>query len=198
MLMHGPVTTEFKCDDNFQVYKEGIMVQETPAPERPPQGQINAQKASTADFGAQSSQPAPASQAEAAPAWASREDLGVLAPNHGDLEYVQTRFADDLPDAEASASKQAQSYEQATQQPQAPQGQNLAQSHAQMAHQALDHTIFLVGWGFDKEKNLPYWIVRNSYGDAWGMRGDFHVRRGKDDFGVESELSAYQLELAQE
>ena len=75
--------------------------------------------------------------------------------------------------------------------------ESLAQSHSQMAHQALDHTIFLVGWGFDKQKNLPYWIVRNSYGDSWGMRGDFHVRRGKDDFGVESELSAYQLELVE-
>lgn len=65
-----------------------------------------------------------------------------------------------------------------------------------MAHQALDHTIFLVGWGIDKENNnTPYWIVRNSYGDTWGMRGDFHVRRGKDDFGIESELSAYDIQL---
>lgn len=47
--MHGPVTTEFKCDDNFQVYREGIMVQKEPAPERPAQGQINAQKASVSN-----------------------------------------------------------------------------------------------------------------------------------------------------
>ena len=64
-----------------------------------------------------------------------------------------------------------------------------------MANQPLDHTVFLIGWGFDEEKNIPYWIVRNSYGDGWGMNGDFHVRRGFDDFGIESELSAYEVEL---
>jgi len=79
---------------------------------------------------------------------------------------VQTRFSDVLSDTEASAFKREQPAERATDEAQAaPQVQSLAQSHAQMAHQALDHTIFLVGWGFDKEKNVPYWIVRNSYGD---------------------------------
>lgn len=63
-----------------------------------------------------------------------------------------------------------------------------------MAYQNLDHTIFIVGWGED-EKQGPYWIVRNSYGDSWGMHGDFHVRRGQNDFGIESELSGYDLEL---
>jgi hypothetical protein len=36
---------------------------------------------------------------------------------------------------------------------------------------------------------MPYWIVRNSYGDGWGMNGDFHVRRGFDDFGADSILA---------
>lgn len=27
MLMHGPVVTEFRCDDNFQLYSSGIMIQ---------------------------------------------------------------------------------------------------------------------------------------------------------------------------
>jgi C1A family cysteine protease len=63
-----------------------------------------------------------------------------------------------------------------------------------MAYQTLDHTIFIVGWGVD-DKQVPYWIARNSYGDEWGMHGDFHVRRGSNDFGIESELSAYDMEL---
>ena len=25
--MHGPVVTEFKCDDNFSLYSSGIMIQ---------------------------------------------------------------------------------------------------------------------------------------------------------------------------
>jgi C1A family cysteine protease len=66
-----------------------------------------------------------------------------------------------------------------------------------MADQPLDHTIFLVGWTVDEKTKMPVWIVRNSYGDAWGMKGDFLVRRGQDDWGLESELSSYIVELMQ-
>lgn len=73
-----------------------------------------------------------------------------------------------------------------------------ATSTVKMAHQPLDHSIYIVGWGFDKEKNIPYWIIRNSYGDKWGMNGDFLVRRGQDDYGVESEITAFDVELAED
>jgi hypothetical protein len=33
--------------------------------------------------------------------------------------------------------------------------------------------------------------VRNSYGPKWGMSGNFLVRRGENDFGIESETTAY-------
>lgn len=69
------------------------------------------------------------------------------------------------------------------------------QNEVRMASQPLDHSIFLVGWGYDEDLQMSYWIVRNSYGDGWGMNGDFHVRRGFDDFGIESELTGYQLSL---
>jgi hypothetical protein len=42
---------------------------------------------------------------------------------------------------------------------------------------------------------MPYWIVRNSYGLKWGDFGDFKVRRGFDDYGIESELSGYDVEI---
>lgn len=71
----------------------------------------------------------------------------------------------------------------------------MQQMFAQMADQALDHTIFIVGWGLDDKTSEKYWIVRNSYGDSWGMKGDFHVRRGQNDFGLESELSGFDVEL---
>jgi len=48
--------------------------------------------------------------------------------------------------------------------------------------------VIIVGYGHDKESNLPVWICRNSYGDRWGMRGDFYVRRGLDDFAIESDV----------
>ena len=64
-----------------------------------------------------------------------------------------------------------------------------------MATQELNHTIFLVGWKKEETTGMPIWIVRNSYGDSWGMNGDFYVKRGNDDFGIESEISAYDIRL---
>jgi C1A family cysteine protease len=64
-----------------------------------------------------------------------------------------------------------------------------------MAEQQLDHTIFIVGWKTEEVSGLPVWIARNSYGDSWGMSADFYVRLGYNDFGIESEVSAYDVEL---
>ena len=64
-----------------------------------------------------------------------------------------------------------------------------------MADQNLDHTVLILGWGFDERERLPYWIVRNSYGSDWGMYGDYHIRRGLNDFGIESEISGYDVIL---
>ena len=71
----------------------------------------------------------------------------------------------------------------------------IAQTKAKMSNLTLNHTIFLIGWGVDKKTGMKYWIVRNSYGDEWGLNGDFLVRRGFNDFGVEDELSSFHIEL---
>jgi hypothetical protein len=47
----------------------------------------------------------------------------------------------------------------------------------------------LIGWGYDEEVKMKYWIVRNSYGPNWGMNGNLHIRRGLNDFGCEGEMS---------
>lgn len=70
-----------------------------------------------------------------------------------------------------------------------------AKSFAQMADQPLTHSVFLVGWGVDEKTKMPYWIVRNSYGPMWGESGDYRVRRGNDDYGVESELTGFDVIL---
>jgi len=64
-----------------------------------------------------------------------------------------------------------------------------------MATQELDHSVILVGWKVEPETNTQVWILRNSYGDKWGMGGDMYVRMGHDDFGVESEIGAFDVSL---
>jgi C1A family cysteine protease len=51
----------------------------------------------------------------------------------------------------------------------------------------MNHSVVIVGWGVDKKTSTKYWIVRNSYGPHWGMDGDFLVKRGSNDFGMEVE-----------
>ncbi len=51
----------------------------------------------------------------------------------------------------------------------------------------MNHSVVIVGWGVHQTSNTKYWIVRNSYGPNWGMKGDFLVKRGNNDFGMEVE-----------
>lgn len=60
----------------------------------------------------------------------------------------------------------------------------------QLQWQSLSHSTLLIGWGYDEELQMKYWIVRNSYGPDWGESGNFRVRRGMNDFGGEAESSA--------
>ena len=61
--------------------------------------------------------------------------------------------------------------------------------------QNLNHSVVIIGWGTDPVNQQKYWIVRNSYGSTWGDHGEFLVQRGTDDFGIESETTAYDYIL---
>ena len=65
-----------------------------------------------------------------------------------------------------------------------------------IADQNLDHSIAIIGWGKDPASGMKVWICRNSFGGDWGENGDFYIRRGQNDFGIESEVSAYSVSLA--
>jgi len=56
----------------------------------------------------------------------------------------------------------------------------------------MNHSVVIVGWGKDPKSDTRYWIVRNSYGTKWGMEGDFLVKRGNNDFGMEVEQIAFE------
>ena len=46
----------------------------------------------------------------------------------------------------------------------------------------INHAVTLVGYG--TENNVAYWIVKNSWGTAWGEKGYFRIRRGNGTCGV--------------
>lgn len=51
------------------------------------------------------------------------------------------------------------------------------------------HAITIVGWGSDRinGKDIPYWIVRNSWGDDWGTSGFGKVLKGSNFAMIESD-----------
>lgn len=46
----------------------------------------------------------------------------------------------------------------------------------------------MIGWGVDN--GTPYWLVVNSWNTDWGDKGLFKILRGKDECGIESEVTA--------
>lgn len=50
------------------------------------------------------------------------------------------------------------------------------------------HAVKLLGWG--KEGDTPYWLLANSWNTDWGDGGFFKILRGKNECGIESELTA--------
>ncbi len=60
----------------------------------------------------------------------------------------------------------------------------------------INHSIQIIGWGVEEGTNIKFWICRNSYGIHFGEEfGHFRVRRGSNDFGIESNPTTYVPEV---
>jgi C1A family cysteine protease len=54
----------------------------------------------------------------------------------------------------------------------------------------VDHAVVIIGYGTTAATATvpatPYWIVRNSWGIGWGIKGNFLIKRGVNMCNIES------------
>ena len=58
------------------------------------------------------------------------------------------------------------------------------------------HAVKLIGWGAVNSEE--YWLVANSWNDGWGDHGYVKIRRGTDECGIESQVSAGTVKRRQQ
>lgn len=56
--------------------------------------------------------------------------------------------------------------------------------------------VLLVGYGTHQGLfgSKPYWLVKNSWGEKWGLQGYFMMIRGKGECGMDQQVTSAVLE----
>jgi len=58
-----------------------------------------------------------------------------------------------------------------------------------------NHQVTIVGYVPKTDKQVAYWIMRNSHGQNWGDNGFAYIEAKKNMFGLEEEFSAFDANL---
>uniref|UniRef100_A0A0D6R7U7 Peptidase C1A papain C-terminal domain-containing protein n=1 Tax=Araucaria cunninghamii TaxID=56994 RepID=A0A0D6R7U7_ARACU len=56
-------------------------------------------------------------------------------------------------------------------------------THCAQGPMDVNHAVLAVGYGVSEE-GTPYWIIKNSWGESWGVNGYFSMEMGKNMCGV--------------
>ncbi|XP_065839389.1 cysteine proteinase 1-like [Oscarella lobularis] len=67
--------------------------------------------------------------------------------------------------------------------------------HPPFCGNETDHAVLLVGYGVHDGllEKKPYWLIRNSWGEKWGMDGYFMLARGKEACGITTGVTSSVL-----
>ena len=60
----------------------------------------------------------------------------------------------------------------------------LDKTSSQCPVSGINHAVTMVGYGHDEETDKDYWIVKNSWGQSWGEKGYFRIKRGSGTCGI--------------